>query len=92
MSDQGHPQDFLAERSHFFNAPREFNTASFAASSCVDLSFYYPKVSSEFLGGGHCFVWSNRDLATRLGHDIGAEDLFGLVFMNIHRVLSPYQV
>ncbi len=88
MRHQAHAQNLGSAIAHLINTPRELDSASFPTASGVDLRLDDPYRAADRLCGPDGFVDVECHLANGDGHIVLFQNLFGLVFMNLHRVSS----
>ena len=63
-----------------------FFEAAFAAATCVDLRLNYPERAIKFTCCGFCVFSLQYDTAVRNRRAVAAQERFGLIFMDVHRV------
>src|SRR5690606_6955524 len=81
-----HAQDLASQAPDVFQALGNLHTATLAAATGVDLGLDHPDRAAEFLGGSDSFVNGERRDTSWDRHTESAQDLFALVFVNLHGV------
>ena len=88
MRDQRHAQHALGFLLHLLDGFDDLDAAALAAAAGMDLRLHHPDRAAQFLGRRDRFLDREGGLAARHRHAEAAQDLLGLIFVDIHGV-SP---
>ena len=75
---------------HILDGFDDLHAAALAASAGMDLRLHHPDRAAQFLGRRDGFLDREGRLASGNGHAKAAQNLFGLIFVDIHGD-SPYR-
>ncbi len=84
VRDEGHAEDGRGVLTHLLEGAGELDAAPLAAPAGVDLRLDHPHVAAELLRRGDGLVHAEARLAARRGDAVAAQQLLGLVFVNLH--------
>ena len=84
VGDQRHAQHALGFLLHIVDGLDHLDAAALAAAAGMDLRLHHPDRAAQFLGRRHRFLDREGGLAARHRHAEAAQDLFGLIFVDVH--------
>ena len=86
VRDQRHAQHALGFLLHILDGFDDLDAAALAAAAGMDLRLHHPDRTAQFLGRGHRFLDREGGLARGTGAPKAAQNLLGLIFMDIHGI------
>jgi len=81
IGHQAFAQPVFSESANLFLAVNHFHAARFTASAGMNLTFHYPRASTNFRGRFFCFAWRSAGVTGGCRHTIPCKQLFRLVFV-----------
>jgi hypothetical protein len=84
MGDQLHVEDRVGVVTHFVERARHLDSAALPAAARVDLGLDHPHRPAQLAPCLHRIVDTETWDAARCGHAVLSQDLFGLVFVDLH--------
>ena len=84
MRDQGSSQHVPRVEVGLSGVARQLDATSLPAATCVNLRLH-DDFATELLGRGPCLACGSRDDAARGRDPVGAQNLFRLEFVDLHR-------
>src|SRR5262249_37827985 len=84
MRNQAHAQDRLRVLLQLLPAARDLHAPALAASAGMDLGLDHPDRSAQLAASFHRLLQSEASYAARSGFPVPAQDVLGLVFVDLH--------
>src|ERR1051326_4552685 len=91
MRHQGHPKHAFGFALYVIDGAHDLDAAALTAPAGVNLRFHDPPRSAQLFGRGNGFVDSKGGFALWGRRPKGAQDLFGLVFLDIHAISKSWR-